>query len=178
MSPSLTCIGRIRALWSTRWILTILICKWAINTSSYLIRLIKRGPGDFDLCCFTSGSPVECFLNIKAALTQWRVLRLPRLVSQTLLYQKPMERQSGLFLLHLFSWPHFHLFMHTFSGCVIFHLLVLIFICSCIIYVFFVQFLFVAAYFFCSLLVFSLSMLRIICLVPFFVRRAVFCSAC
>ena len=25
-----------------------------------------------------------------------------------------MERQSGLFLLDLFSWPHFHLFMHTF----------------------------------------------------------------
>ena len=23
-----------------------------------------------------------------------------------------MERQSGLFLLDLFSWPHFHLFMH------------------------------------------------------------------
>ena len=25
-----------------------------------------------------------------------------------------MERQSGLFLQHLFSWPHFYLFMHTF----------------------------------------------------------------
>ena len=45
MSPSLTCIGGIRALWTTRWILTILICKWAINTSSYLFSLIKRGPG-------------------------------------------------------------------------------------------------------------------------------------
>ena len=74
-----------------------------------------------------------------------------------------------------------------------------IFICSCIlffwlcyipfvgayIYLFlynlrllFVQFLFVGANFFLSLLVFSLSMLRIICLVPYFVRRAVFCSAC
>ena len=31
---------------------------------------------------------------------------------------------------------------------------------------------------FLSLLVFSLAMLRIICLVPYFVRRAVFCSAC
>ena len=44
MSPSLTyltCIGMIRALWPTRWILTILICKWAINTSSYLFSLIK-----------------------------------------------------------------------------------------------------------------------------------------
>ena len=65
-----------------------------------------------------------------------------------------------------------------FSGCVIFHLLVLIFICSCIIYVSFVQFLFVGVNFFLSLLVFSLSMLRIICLVPYFVRHAVFCSAC
>ena len=45
MSPSLTCIGRIRAFWPTRWILTILICKWAIYTSSYLFSLIKRGPG-------------------------------------------------------------------------------------------------------------------------------------
>ena len=44
MSPSSTCIGRIRALWTTRWILTILICKWAIDTSSYLFSLMKRGP--------------------------------------------------------------------------------------------------------------------------------------
>ena len=59
---------------------------------------------------------------------------------------------------------------YFFSGCVIFHLLLRIFICSCLIYVFFVQFLFVVANFFWSLLVFSLSMLRIICLVPYFVR--------
>ena len=65
-----------------------------------------------------------------------------------------------------------------FSGCVIFHLLLRIFICPCLIYVFFVQFSFVGANFFLSLLVFSLSMLGIICLVPYFVRRAVFCSAC
>ena len=37
-----------------------------------------------------------------------------------------MERQSGLFLLHLFSWPHFHLFMHTFF------LVVLYSICWCL----------------------------------------------
>ena len=44
MFPSLTCIGRIQGLWPTRWILAILICKWAIITSLYLSRLIKRGP--------------------------------------------------------------------------------------------------------------------------------------
>ena len=65
-----------------------------------------------------------------------------------------------------------------FSGCVILHLLLRIFICPCLIYVFFVQFLFVGANFFWSLLVFSLSMLRIICLVPYVVRGAVLCSAC
>ena len=67
---------------------------------------------------------------------------------------------------------------YFFSGCVLFHLLLRIFPCPCLIYVFFVQFSFVGANFFLSLLVFSLYMLRIICLVPYFVRRAVFCSAC
>ena len=67
---------------------------------------------------------------------------------------------------------------YFFSGCAIFHLLLRIFICPCLIYVFFVQFSFVGAHFFCSLLVFTLSMLKMICLVPYFVRGAVFCSAC
>ena len=31
LTPSLTCIGRIRALWPTRSISKILICKWAIS---------------------------------------------------------------------------------------------------------------------------------------------------
>ena len=45
LTPSSTCIGRIRALWPTRWILTILICKWATHKSSFVFRMIKRGPG-------------------------------------------------------------------------------------------------------------------------------------
>ena len=49
MSPSLTCIGRIRALWPTRWIPTILICKRAIYKSSLLFWIIKRGPGRLTL---------------------------------------------------------------------------------------------------------------------------------
>ena len=61
---------------------------------------------------------------------------------------------------------------YFFSGCAIFHSL-LIFICFCLIYVLFVQFSFVVAYFFCSLLVFSLSILTIIRLVLFSVRRVV-----
>ena len=90
-----------------------------------------------------------------------------------------MERQSGLFLLLFFRLGTFSsLNACFFSGCVIFHLLLRIFICFCLIYVFFVQFLFVAATFFLSLLVFSLSMLRIIHLVPYFIRGGVLRSAC
>ena len=37
-----------------------------------------------------------------------------------------MERQSGLFLLHLFRWAHFHLLVHTFF------LVVLYSICCCV----------------------------------------------
>ena len=58
---------------------------------------------------------------------------------------------------------------YFFSGCVIFHLFNFRFLCAVFI---------CWGKLFLSLLVFSLSMLRIICLVPYFVRRAVFCSAC
>ena len=54
MSPPLTCIERIRALWPTRSILTILICKWAISerdiwecvpeTGPWVSRLGNTGP--------------------------------------------------------------------------------------------------------------------------------------
>ena len=89
-----------------------------------------------------------------------------------------MERQSGLFLLLFFLLGTF-LFLHAcFFLVVIFHLLLRIFICFCLIYVFFVQSVFVAAIFFLSLLVFSLSMLRIIHLVPYFIRGGVLRSAC
>ena len=37
-----------------------------------------------------------------------------------------MERQSGLFLLRLFCWAHFHLLVHTFF------LVVLYSICCCV----------------------------------------------
>ena len=61
---------------------------------------------------------------------------------------------------------------YFFSGCVIFYLLLRIFICPCLIYVFFVQFSFVGANFFLSPLVFSLSMLRIICWLPYMERQS------
>ena len=82
---------------------------------------------------------------------------------------------SGLFLLHLFCCAHFHSFMHSFFWLCFFHLLVLTFLCISLIYVFYVLFFIkkIGANFFRSLLAFSLSMHRIICLVPFFIRRAV-----
>ena len=44
LTPSVTCIGRIRALWPTRSILTILICKWAKSERDIWESVPETGP--------------------------------------------------------------------------------------------------------------------------------------
>ena len=73
MSPSLTCIGRIRALWPTHWILTILICKWAIKTSSYLFSLIKRGPDNTFIMARLEYIQVRIYLSSWSTTLWWNV---------------------------------------------------------------------------------------------------------
>ena len=99
LTLSVTCIGKIRALWPNRWIPTILVCKWAIYKISSLFSVIKRGPGSFFACTTTLSSWYKDRHVIFADRLQFQEISLSR---EAYVHHGDSNAYSNPLLLH--SW--------------------------------------------------------------------------